>query len=44
MNGLMAEVIEGHVWFQVISPDNSKTSPQARAGQQLIAIVRACLK
>jgi DNA-binding FrmR family transcriptional regulator len=44
LNGLMAEVIEGHVRFQVISPNNTKASPQARAAQGLIAIVRTYLK
>jgi len=44
LNGLMAEVMEGHVRFHVISPNNGKTSPQARAAEELIAIVRAYLK
>jgi DNA-binding FrmR family transcriptional regulator len=44
LNGLMAEVMEGHVRFHVISPNNSKTSPQTRAAEELIAIVKAYLK
>jgi DNA-binding FrmR family transcriptional regulator len=44
LNGLMAEVMEGHVRFHVLSPNNSTTSPQTRAAEELIAIVRAYLK
>jgi DNA-binding FrmR family transcriptional regulator len=44
LNGLMAEVMEGHVRFHVLSPDNSKTSPRARAAEELIDVVRAYLK
>jgi DNA-binding FrmR family transcriptional regulator len=44
LNGLMAEVIDGHVWFHVLSPNNSKTSLRARAAEELIDVVRAYLK
>jgi DNA-binding FrmR family transcriptional regulator len=44
LNGLMAEVMEGHVRFHVLSPNNSNTSPQAKAAEELIDVVRAYLK
>jgi hypothetical protein len=40
----MAEVMEGHVRFPVLSPGNGKNSPQAQAAEQLIEVVRAYLK
>ena len=44
LNGLMAEVMEGHVRFHVLSPDNGKTSPQAQAAEELMDVIRAYLK
>ena len=44
INGLMAEVLEGHVRFHVLAPDKGKDSPQAQAAEELIDIVRAYLK
>lgn len=44
MNGLMAEVIEGHIRFHVLNPDVRPTSPEARAAQELIDVVKAYLK
>lgn len=44
LNGLMAEVMEGHVRFHVLSPDGSKNSAQVKAAEELIDIVRAYLK
>jgi DNA-binding FrmR family transcriptional regulator len=44
LNGLMAEVMEGHIRFHVLSPDSAKTSPQAEAAEELIDVVRAYLK
>ncbi len=44
LNGLMAEVMEGHVRFHVLSPDNGKNSAQAKAAEELIDVVRAYLK
>ncbi len=44
LNGLMAEVMEGHVRFHVLSPGNAKNSPQAQAAEELIDVVRAYLK
>jgi FrmR/RcnR family transcriptional regulator, repressor of frmRAB operon len=44
LNGLMAEVIEGHVRFHVLSPDAKTNSPEAAAADELIEVVRAYLK
>ena len=44
LNGLMAEVMEGHIRFHVLSPDNGKNSPQIEAAEELIDVVRAYLK
>ena len=44
LNGLMAEVMEGHVRFHVLSPDNGKNSPQAQAAEELMDVIRAYLK
>jgi DNA-binding FrmR family transcriptional regulator len=44
LNGLMAELVEGHIWFHVLDPDRPKDSPQAAAAEELIDIVRAYLK
>ena len=44
LNGLMAEVVEGHVRFHVLSPDNRTNSPQAQAAEELMDVIRAYLK
>ena len=44
LNGLMAEVMEGHVRFHVLSPNHDRNSPQAHAAEELIDVVRAYLK
>jgi DNA-binding FrmR family transcriptional regulator len=44
MNGLMAELLEGHVRFHVIDPKQKITSEQALAADELIDIVRSYLK
>lgn len=44
LNGLMAELIEGHIWCHVLDPERPKDSPQAAAAEELIDIVRAYLK
>jgi FrmR/RcnR family transcriptional regulator, repressor of frmRAB operon len=43
-NGLMAEVIEGHIRFHVLSPETAATSPEAEAAEELVDVVRAYLK
>ena len=44
INGLMAEVIEGHVRYHVVDPDKSPTSDHAKAAQKLIDVVKTYLK
>lgn len=44
INGLMAELIEGHIRFHVVDPDRQPPSEQARAAQELIDAVKAYLK
>jgi DNA-binding FrmR family transcriptional regulator len=44
INGLMGEVIEGHIRYHVINPDAKPSSPQAAAAQQLMDVVRTYLK
>jgi len=44
LNGLMAEVMEGHVRFHVLGPDQGKDSPQLQAAEELIEVVQAYLK
>ena len=43
MNGLMAELIEGHIRFHVINP-KQLNSEQALSTDELIEIVRSYLK
>jgi len=44
LNGLMAEVMEGHIRFHVLSPNNGKNSLQMEAAEELIDVVRTYLK
>jgi DNA-binding FrmR family transcriptional regulator len=44
INSLMAEIIEGHIRFHVIDPDQHPTSVKAKAAQELIDIMKAYLK
>ena len=44
LNGLMSELIEGHVRFHVLAPNGRKNSPQAEAAEELIEVVRTYLK
>ena len=44
LNGLMSELIEGHVLTHVIAPDHKPTSEQKRAAETLLDVVRAYLK
>jgi DNA-binding FrmR family transcriptional regulator len=44
LNGLMAEVMEGHIRFHVLVPGGTKNSPQAEAAEELIDVVRTYLK
>lgn len=44
VNGLMAEVIEGHIRFHIVDPNHQPTSQRARAAQELIEVVQTYLK
>jgi DNA-binding FrmR family transcriptional regulator len=44
LNGPMAEVMEGQIRFHALSPGGGENSPQARAAEELIDVVRAYLK
>jgi DNA-binding FrmR family transcriptional regulator len=44
LNGLMAELIEGHIWFHILDPEKGKNSTRAKAADQLGDVVRAYLK
>jgi FrmR/RcnR family transcriptional regulator, repressor of frmRAB operon len=44
LNALMAEVMEGHVRFHVLSPKSAQNSPQAEAAEELVDVIRAYLK
>jgi DNA-binding FrmR family transcriptional regulator len=44
INGLMAELIEGHIRVHVVDPDRRPTTAQARAAQELIDVVKTYLK
>ena len=44
INGLMAEVMEGHVRYHVLDPDRDPASEEAKAAQELIDIVKTYLK
>lgn len=44
MNGLMAEVMEGHVRYHMVDPDKNPSSNQAKAAQQLLDAVKTYLK
>jgi DNA-binding FrmR family transcriptional regulator len=44
MNGLMAEVIEGHVHNHVLDPNEKPSLHQAQAAQQLLDAVKTYLK
>ncbi len=40
LNGLMAELIEGHLRFHVLSPDKKTLPSQLEAADELIAVVK----
>ena len=44
LNGLMAEVLEGHVKFHVLDPDHGPRPEQAEAADLLVELIRAFLK
>lgn len=44
INGLMAKVIEGHIRFHVIEPDQKPTAKQIEAAEEIIDVVNTYLK
>ena len=44
LNGLLAEMIEDHVRFHVLDPDEKVPAKRARAAEELIDVVRAYVK
>lgn len=44
INSLMAEVLDGHIRFHVIDPDQDPRTEKARAAQELIDVIRAYLR
>ncbi|MGH7884739.1 MAG: metal/formaldehyde-sensitive transcriptional repressor [Thermodesulfobacteriota bacterium] len=44
MNGLMAEVMEGHIRFHILDPDRNPTSEQSKAAQEIIDLVKTYIK
>lgn len=44
LNGLMAEIIEGHIRFHVLDPERSPTHAQEEAAEELVDIVRSFLR
>ena len=44
MDALMAEVIEGHIRYHILSRNGAATDEQARAADDLISALRAYLK
>ncbi len=44
IDGLMAEVIEGHIRFHVVDPDHNPASERAQAAQELIDVIKMYMK
>ena len=44
MNGLMAEILEGHIRHHVLDPEIEHTVEQDAAAEDVIKLVRAYLK
>lgn len=44
INGLMAEIMEGHIRYHVLDPDRNPASEEAKAARELIDIVKSYLK
>jgi len=44
LNGLMAEVLEGHIRFHVLDLESGENAPQLEAAEELIEVVRTYLK
>lgn len=44
INGLMAEVLEGHVRSHILDPDKKPTPAQSDAAEELIDIIKSYLR
>jgi DNA-binding FrmR family transcriptional regulator len=44
LNGLMAELIEGHIRFHMLSPNGRNSGPRTEAAEELMEVVRTYLK
>lgn len=44
LNGLMAEVMEGHIQHHILDPDHRPTKDQTEAAEMLTDLIRAFLK
>ena len=44
LNGLMAELIDGHVFEHIIDPGRKPTAEQTRAAEKLMDVVKAYFK
>ncbi|MCW3051760.1 MAG: metal/formaldehyde-sensitive transcriptional repressor [Chthonomonadales bacterium] len=44
MNGLMAEVMEGHIRLHVVDPERPPTPEQTEAVEEIIDVIKAYLK
>jgi DNA-binding FrmR family transcriptional regulator len=44
LNGLVAEMVEDHVRFHVLDPDEKVSAKRARAAEELIDIVRSYMR
>jgi DNA-binding FrmR family transcriptional regulator len=44
LNGLMSELVEGHIRHHVMDPQPNGETPQTRAAEELIEVVKTYLK
>jgi DNA-binding FrmR family transcriptional regulator len=44
INSLMTEILEGHIRFHVVNPEDQPTSGQVEAAEEVIEVVRSYLK
>ena len=44
IDGLMGEVIAGHIRFHIVDPDHNPASERAKAAQELIDVIRMYMK
>jgi DNA-binding FrmR family transcriptional regulator len=44
LNGLMIEILEGHIRFHVVDPDQRPESKRAQAAAELIDVLRTYLR